>query len=81
MLKTKLCDLLQVAVKQLSISGASAAAEAAFFKEVHIAQLASATCQRACRMLGCCNLNGNPCLVMSLCPSSAAKRLETLQGI
>ncbi|KAL0051056.1 hypothetical protein WJX82_001199 [Trebouxia sp. C0006] len=69
-----------VAVKQLSISGASAAAEAAFFKEVHIAQLASATCQRACRMLGCYNLNGNPCLVMSLYPSSAAKRLETLQG-
>lgn len=64
--ETKLCALLQAAVKQLSIAGASAAAEAAFFKEVHIAQLASATCQRACRMLGCCNVNGNPCLVTSL---------------
>ena len=31
-------------------------------------------------MLGCCQLDGNPCLVMSLYSSSAAKRLETLQG-
>ena len=72
---------MQVAVKSFNIAGASAVAEVDFAKEVHIAQLASATCQRACRILGCCKLNGSPCLVMSLYSSSAAKRLETLQGI
>ena len=73
--------LMQVAVKSFNIAGASAVAEVDFAKEVHIAQLASATCQRACRILGCCKLDGSPCLVMSLYSSSAAKRLETLQGI
>ncbi|KAL0038413.1 hypothetical protein WJX77_005568 [Trebouxia sp. C0004] len=71
---------LQVAVKQFNISGASAAAERQFEKEVHIAQVASASCQRACRMLGCCKLDGNTCLVMSLYLSSAANRIEVLQG-
>ena len=71
----------QVAVKKLNTSGASSADEAAFLKEVRIAQLASATCQRACRILGYCKLDGSPCLVMSLYASSAAERLETLQGM
>ena len=75
------CHMPQVAVKKLNTAGASSADEAAFLKEVRIAQLASATCQRACRILGCCKLDGNPCLVMSLYASSAAKHLETLQGI
>ena len=73
-------DLLQVAVKSFLTAGASASAEANFFEEVRIAQLASATCQRACRILGCCNKNGDLCLVMSLYASSAAKCLEVLQG-
>ena len=72
--------MTQVAVKKLNTAGASATDETAFLKEVRIAQLASATCQRACRILGCCCLDGSPCLVMSLYSSSAAKRLETLQG-
>ena len=73
-------SFVQVAVKSFNTTGASAAAEDTFVKEVHMAQLASATCQRACRILGCCKLNGSFRLVMSLYSSSAAKRLETLQG-
>ena len=72
---------LQVAVKQFNLNGASAAAELQLMKEIHIAQVASASCQRACRMLGCCKQEGNLCLVMSLYSSSAAKRIETLQGM
>lgn len=71
---------MQVAVKKFNIDGASAAAEDAFLQEVHITQLASGTCQRACRILGCCKIDDSPCLVMSLYVSSAAKRLETLPG-
>ena len=70
----------QVAVKKLSTAGASPAAEAAFLKEVHIAQLASATCQRVCRMLGCCELDSRVCIVMSLYASSAAHYLGSLHG-
>ena len=71
---------LQVAVKKVIITGASSTAEQQFLKEVNIALLAAASCQRACRMLGCCKLEGGLCLVMSLYSSSAAKRLEMLQG-
>ena len=70
-----------MAVKQFNIISASAAAELQLMKEIHIAQVASASCQRACRMLGCCKLEGNLCLVMSLYSSSVAKRMETLQGV
>ena len=69
--------LLQVAVKSFLTE---ATAEADFLKEVQIAQLASSACHRACRILGCCNKNDTLCLVMSLYDSSAAGRLETLQG-
>ena len=74
-------SLLQVAVKQFNITGASAAVELQLMKEIHIAQVASASCHHACRVLGCCKLEGNLCLVMSLYSSSAAKRMETLQGL
>lgn len=67
---------LQVAIKKFNTDGASTAAEADFLKRVHIALLASGTCQRACRILGCCRIDISPCLVMSLYASSAAERLE-----
>ena len=70
----------QVAVKKISTAGASSTVEADFLKEVHTAQLASASCQRACRILGCCKMENGLCLVMSLYALSAAKRLEVLQG-
>ena len=56
----------QVAVKKLHTSAVSAAAEIALLEEVQTLQLASATCQRVCRMLGCCKLEGSACIVMSL---------------
>ena len=71
---------LQVAVKRLHSGIAPAAAEAAFLDEVRTLQLASSACQRACRMLGCCKLDGDACIIMSLYPKSAAKRLEETQG-
>ena len=71
---------LQVAVKKIETAGASAVVVDNFLQELYIAQLASATCQRACRMLGCCKLDTGLCLVMSLYSSSAARRLDLLQG-
>lgn len=65
----------QVAVKRLHTGDASAAVEAAFVREIYILQLASASCQRVCRLLGCSRVEGDPCIVMSLYPSSTAKRL------
>lgn len=66
----------QVAVKVLQTSDAPAAATANFAKEVCTIQLASAACQRVCRMLGCGKLNGDTCIVMSLYPKSAVKLLN-----
>ena len=60
--------------------GAPPDVETAFLKEIEILQLAAGTCQRACRMLGCCKLDGDPCIVMSLYPKSAAKLLEDHAG-
>ena len=71
---------MQVAVKKLHTSSAPVAAAATFLDEIQTLQLASATCQRACRMLGCCKLDGDVCIVMSLHPKSADKRLEESQG-
>ena len=71
---------MQVAVKRLDTSSAAPEAETTFLEEIHTLQLASASCQRACRMLGCCKLDGDACIVMSLYPKSAAKRLEESQG-
>ena len=70
----------QVAVKKIETTGASAVVVDGFLKEAHNAQLASATCQQVCRMLGCCKLDTGLCLVMSLYSSSVARRLEVLQG-
>ena len=69
-----------VAVKKLQTGSAPAAVEAAFLEEVQTLQLASAFCQQACRTLGCCKVDGDACIVMSLYPKSAAKRLEESQG-
>ncbi len=69
----------QVAVKKLHTSGAPVIAEANFAKEICTIQLASAACQRVCRMLGCGKPDGDMCIVMSLYPKSAAKLLETGQ--
>ncbi|KAL0051146.1 hypothetical protein WJX82_002693 [Trebouxia sp. C0006] len=71
---------LQVAVKRLNTSEAPPDVGSAFLKEIQILQLAAGTCQRACRMLGCCKLDGDPCIVMSLYPKSAAKLLEDHAG-
>ncbi len=76
----QLLKVMQVAVKRLSTSSVPPMAVATFLKEVQMLQLASATCQRACRMLGCCKLDGDACIVMSLYPKSATKRLEESQG-
>ena len=70
----------QVAVRRLNTNGAPTESEAASLKEVQVLQLASATCQRICHMLGCCKVDGDPCIVMTLYPKSAAKRLEEVQG-
>ena len=70
----------QVAVKRLNTGGAPTESETAFLEEVQVLQLASATCQRVCRMLGCCKVDGDPCIVMTLYPKSVAKRLEEAQG-
>ena len=69
-----------MAVKKLQTSGAPVAEEALFLKEVQTLQLASYACQRVCRMIGCCKLDGDACIVMSLYSKSAAKRLEEGQG-
>jgi len=74
------CTATQVAVKQLNMTGADSAAENAFFKEAHTLQSASAMCHRVCRMLGCCKMDGDICLVMLLYPKSAAKLLEEAKG-
>ena len=71
---------MQVAVKSLHTSSATPEAEATFLEEVQTLHVASATCQRACRMLGCCKLEGDVCIVMSLYPKSADKRLAESQG-
>lgn len=77
----QLCMALsQVAVKRLCTSGAPPAVEEAFLKEIQVLQLASGVCQRTCRMLGCCKLDGDPCIVMSLYPKSAAKLLQDHAG-
>ena len=52
----------------------------ALFLKAQLLQLASASCQRVCRMLGCCKLEGDARIVMSLYPKSAAKLLEESQG-
>ena len=70
----------QVAVKRLNTSNAPASAESLFLREIQSLQLASGICHRACRMLGLCKLDGDACIVMTLYPKSAAKRLEELQG-
>ncbi|DBB02297.1 TPA: hypothetical protein ACH3X3_011313 [Trebouxia sp. C0006] len=70
----------QVAVKRLHTSSAPSAAESVFLEEVQMLQLASASCQRVCRMLGCCKLVGDVCIVTSLYPKSAEMRLEESQG-
>ena len=67
-------------MKRLCTSGASPALEVAFWKEIHVLQLASGICGRACRMLGCCKLEKDPCIVMTLYPKSAAKLLEDNSG-
>lgn len=71
---------LQVAVEKVETTDASAVVVAGFLKEVQIAQLASATCQRSWCMLGCCKLETGLCLVMSLYTSSGAACPEVLQG-
>ena len=71
---------IRVAVKKLQTSGAPATEETLFLKEVQTLQLASYACQRVCRMVGCCKLDGDACIVMSLYSKSAAKRLEEMQG-
>ena len=70
----------QVAVNRLHSGSDSAAAEAMFLEQVQTLQLASASCHRACRTLGCCKVDGDACIVMTLYPKSAAKRLEECQG-
>ena len=72
--------MVQVAVKSFNTVGAPAAVEADFVKELQIAQLASATCQRVCHLIGCCKLDGKVCLVMSLYASSAASLLSDSKG-
>ena len=49
-------------------------------KEIEVLQLASATCQRVCRMLGCCKLDAGLCIVMSIYTTSVTKRLEQVKG-
>lgn len=71
---------VQVAVKHLNTSNAPASAESLFLREIQSLQLASGICHRACRMLGLCKLDGGACIVMTLYPKSAAKRLEEVQG-
>lgn len=63
-------------MKRLDTSGVSSVSKAAFLKDVQVLQLASATCQRVCQVLGCCKVDGDPCIVMSM---SAAKRLEEVE--
>ena len=70
----------EVAVERLFTNGAPPALELAFLKEIQVLQLAAGTCQRACRMLGCSKKDGDPCIVMSLYPKSAAKLLEDHAG-
>lgn len=69
-------SLFQVAVKRLLSSDGEAAAKLLFLKEAQTLQFVSAACQRVCRMLGCCNLDGDVCIVMSLYKSSAAALLQ-----
>ena len=64
----------------MNTSGASAAVVEEFVKEAHIVQLASVTCQHACRLLGCCQLETGLCLVMKQYTLSAASHLDTLPG-
>lgn len=78
--RLKECGASQVAVKRLQTCGAPAAAESTFLKEMQTLRLASGTCHRACRLLGCCKLDGDACIVMTLYPKSAARRLEEAAG-
>ena len=71
---------MQVAVKRLHTSSATAAVETNFLKEVQALQLASASCYQACHILGCCKLERDACIVTCLYPKSAAKRLKDSQG-
>ena len=72
---------LQVAVKRLLTSDAAADAKADFLLEIQTLQFVSAACQRVCRMLGCCNMDGDICIVMSLYKSSAAKLVQQSEGV
>ncbi len=67
-------------MKKLHMGGVSAAVRAAFLNEIHVLQIASAACHRACCMLGCFKLENDPCIVMSLYATSAAARLDQMQG-
>lgn len=67
-------------MKKLHMGGVSAAVQAAFLNKIHVLQIASAACHRACRMLGCFKLENDPCIVMSLYATSAAARLDQMQG-
>ena len=67
-------------MKRLLASDTAAADKAKFVREIQTLQFASAACQRVCRMLGCCNLDGGLCVVMSLYKSSAAQLLQQAGG-
>ena len=67
-------------MKRLASSGAPTGAERAFVEEIQTLQLASTVCQRSCRILGCCKLDGDLCIVMSLYAGSAAQRLQESRG-
>lgn len=75
------CTCHQVAVKRLQTCGAPANVESTFVKEMQTIQLVSGACQRACCLLGCCKIDGDACIVMSLFPNTAAKRVKEAQGI
>ena len=66
-------------MKKLHMADVSTAVQAAFLNELHVLQIASA-CHCACRMLGCFKLENDPCIVMSQYATSAAARLEQMQG-
>ena len=71
---------LQVAVKRLDTSQAEAAVKELFLEEINTVQFASATCHRTCRILGCCQLGDDICLVMNLYPQTAANLLANAKG-
>ena len=79
--KGQLLYVMQVAVKRLDTSSAPPEAEATFLEEIHPLQLASASCQRACRMLGCCKLDGDACIVMSYTPTQLLNAWKSLKEV